>query len=449
MAPATTPGPDPLVTTLSSVDTSCLDNWVDPDTLDTEASDLKSHGSDFKTAITDAKSSWQGLSTCFTAPGDASLYAALDTPATKASNVSTATSNISSAITTFASTVRSLEPERNSLIAEAASLNSCISNAKQNLSYSLSPPSYDGFQCHPGSDPLPPPPPGGSASSSPHQQLDFAASNLKSRISALVAQYKNAVDTCVSSLNNLNDDGTQGSPPSTSGKVKSMVLQESGLAGYEALKNKYLGNWKNLSITIMGKTFRPPKFAINFSNWKAAAKESVKSAAKSVAGKSNVLSTVGKGLGAVGKSIGSVGTALSAALTYNDEYNAADKKSRETNPGLSDKDRKSQVRETATVRTAGQVVAAAAVTTGTNALMTAGVNALIGSAAAGATAGSVAPGVGTAIGLAAGVAVGLVSMIPTGDGKNVGDRIGDVSESVWSGAKKAGSSIKNAFKKIF
>lgn len=156
MAPATTPGPDPLVTTLSSVDTSCLDNWVDPDTLDTEASDLKSHGSDFKTAITDAKSSWQGLSTCFTAPGDTSLYAALDTPATKASNVSTATSNISSAITTFASTVRSLEPERNSLIAEAASLNSCISNAKQNLSYSLSPPSYDGFQCHPGSDPLPP-----------------------------------------------------------------------------------------------------------------------------------------------------------------------------------------------------------------------------------------------------------------------------------------------------
>ena len=249
----------------------------------------------------------------------------------------------------------------------------------------------------------------------------------------------------MSSLNNLNDDGTQGSPPSTSGKIKSMVLQESGLAGYEALKKKYLGNWKNLSITIMGKTFRPPKFAINFSNWKAAAKESVKSAAKSVAGKSKVLSTVGKGLGAVGKNIGSVGTALSAALTYNDEYNAADKKSRETNPGLSDKDRKSQVRETATVRTAGQVAASAAATAGTNALITAGVSALTTSAAAGATAGSVAPGVGTAIGLAAGVTVGLVSMIPVGGGKNVGDR----SEDAWNGVKKAGSGIKDAFKKIF
>lgn len=441
MAPATTPGPDPLVTALSSVDTSCLDNWVDPDTLDTEASDLKSHGSDFKTAITDAKSSWQGLSTCFTAPGDASLYAALDTPATKASNVSTATSNISSAITTFASTVRSLEPERNSLIAEAASLNSCISNAKQNLSYSLSPPSYDGSQCHPGSDPLPPPPPGGSASSSPHQQLDFAASNLRFRISALVAQYKNAVDTCVSSLNNLNDDGTQGSPPSTSGKVNSMVLQESGLAGYEALKKKYLGNWKNFSMTIKGKTFRPPKFAINFSNWKTAAKESVKtaakSAAKSVAGKSKVLSTVGKGLGAVGKQMSGVGAAVSAVFTYNDEYNAADKKSREANPGLSDKDRKSQVRETAAVRTAGQVG------------VTSVASAALSAAAIGAAGGSVAPGVGTAIGFVAGLAVGAATMIPTGGGKNVGDRIGDGAEAVWSGAKKAGSGIKNAFKKIF
>lgn len=430
------------------IDTSCLDNWVDPDTLDTEASDLKSHGSDFKTAITDAKSSWQGLSTCFTAPGDASLYAALDTPATKASNVSTATSNISSAITTFASTVRSLEPERNSLIAEAASLNSLISQANQNLcdSSPISPPMSDeNLLCRPNSAPLPPSL--GGLPSNP--DLSSRAASLNNRLSALTERYKNAVDTCVSSLNNLNDDGTQGSPPNAGEKFSSMMYQEEGLALYEALKIKYLGNWKNLSITIKGKTFRPPKFAINFSNWKTAAKESVKSAAKSVAGKSNVLSTVGKGLGAVGKNIGSVGTALSAVFTYNDEYNAADKKSREANPELSDKDRKSQVRETATVRTAGQVAASAAATAGTNALITAGVSALTTSAAAGATAGSVAPGVGTAIGLAAGVTVGLVSMIPTGDGKNVGDRIGDVSESVWSGAKKAGSSIKNAFKKIF
>lgn len=424
----------------SPIDTSCLDNWVDPDTLDTEASDLKSHGSDFKTAITDAKSSWQGLSTCFTAPGDASLYAALDTPATKASNVSTATSNISSAITTFASTVRSLEPERNSLIAEAASLNSLISQANQNLcdSSPISPPMSDeNLLCRPNSAPFPPSL--GGLPSNP--DLSSRAASLNNRLSALTERYKNAVDTCVSSLNNLNDDGTQGSPPNAGEKFSSMMYQEEGLALYEALKIKYLGNWKNFSITIKGKTFRPPKFAINFSNWKTAAKESVKTAAKSVAksvaGKSKVLSTVGKGLGAVGKQMSGVGAAVSAVFTYNDEYNAADKKSRETNPGLSDKDRKSQVRETAAVRTAGQVG------------VTSVASAALSAAAIGAAGGSVAPGVGTAIGLAAGVTVGLVSMIPTGDGKNVGDRIGDGAEAVWSGAKKAGSGIKNAFKKIF
>lgn len=441
MAPATTTSQGSFQTTPAPVSTSCLDNWVNPDTLDTEASDLKSHGSDFKTAITDAKSSWQGLSTCFTAPGDASLYAALDTPATKASNVSTATSNISSAITTFASTVRSLEPERNSLIAEAASLNSLISQANQNpggssLISRLT--SDENFQCRPNSAPLAPSS-GGPFSSSP--DLGTQAANLELRISALADRYKNAVDTCVSSLNNLNDDGTQGSPPSTSGKVNSMVLQEGGLTLYEALKIKYLGNWKNFSITIKGKTFRPPKFAINFSNWKTAAKESVKtaakSAAKSVAGKSKVLSTVGKGLGAVGKQMSGVGAAVSAVFTYNDEYNAADKKSRETNPGLSDKDRKSQVRETAAVRTAGQVG------------VTSVASAALSAAAIGAAGGSVAPGVGTAIGFVAGLAVGAATMIPTGDGKNVGDRIGDGAEAVWSGAKKAGSGIKNAFKKIF
>ncbi len=424
----------------SPIDTSCLDNWVDPDTLDTEASDLKSHGSDFKTAITDAKSSWQGLSTCFTAPGDASLYAALDTPATKASNVSTATSNISSAITTFASTVRSLEPERNSLIAEAASLNSLISQANQNLcdSSPISPPMSDeNLLCRPNSAPFPPSL--GGLPSNP--DLSSRAASLNNRLSALTERYKNAVDTCVSSLNNLNDDGTQGSPPNAGEKFSSMMYQEEGLALYEALKIKYLGNWKNLSITIMGKTFRPPKFAINFSNWKTAAKESAKAAAKSVAGKSNALSTVGKVLSKTASKVSGVGTALSAALTYNDEYNAADKKAKETNPGLSNKERESQVQETAAVRTTGQVATTTAVT--------AGVHAAIEMAIVGGTAGSVAPGVGTAIGLAVGVAAGLATMIPTGDGKNVGDRIGDASEAVWSGAKKAGSSIKNAFKKIF
>ena len=102
---------------------------------------------------------------------------------------------------------------------------------------------------------------------------------------------------------------------------------------------------------------------------------------------------------------------LGVGLTYNDEYQKADKRYREQNPELTSSERKERVAESATVRTGSQVLAAA----GT-----------------GAAIGSVLPVGGTAVGLAVGTVVGLGTMTPTGDGKSVGDRIADVGEGFWN-----------------
>ena len=105
---------------------------------------------------------------------------------------------------------------------------------------------------------------------------------------------------------------------------------------------------------------------------------------------------------------------LGVGLTYNSEYEKANKRYREQNPELSASERQSRVRETAAVRTGSQVLAAAW---------------------AGATVGSILPVGGTAVGLAVGVGVGLVMSIDTGDGKSLGDRIADVGEGFWNWCK--------------
>ena len=106
---------------------------------------------------------------------------------------------------------------------------------------------------------------------------------------------------------------------------------------------------------------------------------------------------------------------LEIGLTYNSEYEKADKRYREQNPELSANERQSRVRDTAAVRTGSQVATAAG---------------------AGALAGSILPVGGTAVGLTVGVLVGLGMSIDTGEGKTVGDRIADFGEGVWNVLKK-------------
>ena len=121
------------------------------------------------------------------------------------------------------------------------------------------------------------------------------------------------------------------------------------------------------------------------------------------------------GTSALGRAAGRGLFVLGVGLTYNSEYEKADKRYREQNPELSASERQSRVRETAAVRTGSQVMAAAW---------------------AGATVGSMLPVGGTAVGLAVGVGVGLVMSIDTGDGKTVGDRFADLGEGFWNWGKR-------------
>ena len=105
---------------------------------------------------------------------------------------------------------------------------------------------------------------------------------------------------------------------------------------------------------------------------------------------------------------------LGVGLTYNSEYEKADKRYREQNPELSATERQSRVQETAAVRTGSQVAAAAG---------------------AGALVGSILPVGGTAVGLAVGAGVGFVMGTPIGDNKTVGDATVDIGEGIWNTVK--------------
>ena len=407
---------------VTHVDTSCLDNWADPDTLDTYAGNLKTHGSDFKTAITDAKNSWQGLTASFKAPGDTSLFAALDTPATKAGNVSSVAASISTSITTFASTTRTLQTERTNLLAKVATFNNaefqCTADDAKNAS---------------------------DSSSSKNKRGEEGAA-LQVEVWALARKYQNAVDTCAADLGNINEDGTKKHPLQSAFDGYTQGLFRSTLVSFATSYRAPLLRGKQLVAKINGKTIRGPKFEIpgkgakfDPNSWFFYKKSMnngftempstvIKSGPKGKWGVGFEHTTGGTTVGAVGKAAGRAAFVVGAALTYKSEYDTAQQKLKEENPGLSDKERRSKAVETAAVRGTGQLAAAALT---------------------GAAIGSALPVGGTAVGLAVGAAVGAAMMIPTGDGKNVGDRIGDASEAVWSGAKKAGSGIKNAFKKIF
>ena len=120
------------------------------------------------------------------------------------------------------------------------------------------------------------------------------------------------------------------------------------------------------------------------------------------------------GTSTLGRAAGRGLFVLGVGLTYNSEHEKADKRYREQNPELTASERQSRVRDTATVRTGSQVMAAAW---------------------AGATVGSMLPVGGTAVGLAVGIGVGLAMSIPIGDNKTVGDAAADIGEGIWNTVK--------------
>lgn len=412
------------------VTTTDLDNWADSGTLESEASNLKTHGSDFKTAVSNAKSSWDGLSSCYHTPHEDLLYSALDVPVTASQDVGTGTETIKTAITTFTSTASALETERTSLLAEVEAHNATPEAWTNNS---------DGTEpiCKPVTD------------NEAYPDVDSEGLDLQRRVDNLAQRYQDAVDTCVNSLNAIQEDGTQGDPLSPLLKyVRGRIMAAAGIAaeGIKVVKTRYYSQqtiqFGERSVKLKPALVResseyffdifnkhrvgpePQGFWCRFGS---RFKSSFVGPSRGVWTEPKFLSSVTRdgatdawssttkvGVSAVGRTLGRGLFVAGALLNYKSEYDSA-KTRYENQPGLTTGQANAKARESAVVRTAGQIGTTAAVT---------------------AAACSFVPGVGTAAGFAIGSVVGAATMIPTGDGKNVGDRIGDASEGIYNGGKK-------------
>ena len=418
------------------VTTTDLDNWADSGTLESEASNLKTHGSDFKTAVSNAKSSWDGLSSCYHTPHEDLLYSALDVPVTAAQDVGTGTETIKTAITTFTSTASALETERTSLLAEVEAHNATPEAWTNNS---------DGTEpiCKPVTD------------NEAYPDVDSEGLDLQRRVDNLAQRYQDAVDTCVNSLNAIQEDGTQGDPLSPLLKyVRGRIMAAAGIAaeGIKVVKTRYYSQqtiqFGERSVKLKPALVRESseyffdifnknrvghepqgvwgRFGSRFKSSFVGPSRGVWSEPKFLSsvtrdGATDAWSSTTKvGVSAVGRTLGRGLFVAGALLNYKSEYDSA-KTRYENQPGLTTGQANAKARESAFVRTVGQVGTTAAVT---------------------AAACSAVPGIGTAAGFAIGAAVGAVTMLPTGGGKNVGDRIGDASEGIYNGGKKL-------FKKVF
>ena len=402
----------------------------DSGTLESEAGNLKAHGSNFKTAVSNAKSSWDGLSSCYHTPHEDLLYSALDVPVTASQDVGTGTETIKTAITTFTSTASALETERTSLLAEVEAHNATPEAWTNNS---------DGTEpiCKPVTD------------NEAYPDVDSEGLDLQRRVDNLAQRYQDAVDTCVNSLNAIQEDGTQGDPLSPLLKyVRGRIMAAAGIAaeGIKVVKTRYYSQQtiqfgersvklkpalvresSEYFFDIFNKHRVGPEPQGFWGRFGSRFKSSFVGPSRGVWTEPKFLSSVTRdgatdawssttkvGVSAVGRTLGRGLFVAGALLNYKSEYDSA-KTRYENQPGLTTGQANAKARESAVVRTAGQIGTTAAVT---------------------AAACSFVPGVGTAAGFAIGSVVGAATMIPTGDGKNVGDRIGDASEGIYNGGKK-------------
>ena len=413
-----------------TIDTSGLKNWANTDTLANEAESLKTHGAHFKNAISSAKSSWLGLSHCYHSPHANLLYSALDVPETAAQDVATGSGTIEKAITNFIAQVRPLEIQVPNLL-------TLISNfeAAGNVGYAVGTPEQINH--------------------------DKQRERLQSKVDALAQQYQEAVDTCVQDLGNIKADGNQRKPGEEGWKnyARSTALGL-GTMGAESLKVKVTRYRVRGVVRVFGKDFKTARipllssrdyhfqlFGKNFWEWRdfkgfrgrflTALKESFLGPLRGKFGSwskptggpkgkrfgagMEKTNSVKNGTSMVGRTAGRGLFVLGTTLTYKGEYDAAQERLKANHPELSPKERRAKATELSAVRGTGQIAAVSTTT---------------------AAGTAICPGFGTAIGFGAGVFL----MIPTGGGKNLGDRIGDISEWTWEKGKWAASGVWRAGK---
>ena len=402
---------------MSFVNTSGLQDWPDPASLFSAASSLMEHGASFADNVEEAHSTWKGLSACYETPNQELLYSALDPALQSGQHASDGCVSVKTAMTLFADAISELKPERDSLEAEAANF-----DAK-------------------------PIPDGGT------EFLDYEAEGqeIQRRIDSCVRKYEDAINTCAEQLSAIGDEGLpeEGSPAWVGVARDTMLAALTATA--ETNKVEIERIVRRVVIRLFGHDFKIPYWMTHNKSrswdWKSwffqdntqgsfltrfrtAMLEGFFGPFRGRYGDPTVIrpnrisgswgfgkefsSRVRTTTTAIGRTAGRAFFILGVGLTYNDEYQKADKRYREQNPELTSSDRKERVAESATVRTGSQVLAAAG---------------------AGAAIGSVIPVGGTAVGLAVGTVVGLGMMIPTGDGKNLGDRFADLGEGLWNGLK--------------
>ena len=413
-----------------TIDTSGLKNWANTAALANEAENLKTHGTHFKNAISSAKSSWLGLNHCYHSPHADLLYSSLDVPENAAQDVATGSGTIEKAITNFIAQVRPLETQVPNLL-------TMISNfeAADNVCYAVGTPEQINH--------------------------DKQKESLQSKVDTLAQQYQEAVDTCVQDLGNIKADGTQRKPGEEGWKNYARgTMIGIGTLGSEALKVRVTRYRARGVIRVFGRDFKTARvplfssrsyhfqlFGKNFWKWQgfkgfrgrflAAIKESFLGPPKGKFGSWSKptggpkgkrfgagvekTSSVKNGTSTLGRTAARGFFVLGSALTYKGEYDAAQERLKATHPELSPKERRAKAAELSAVRGTGQIATITGAT---------GVGTVI------------CPGVGTAIGFGA----GALFMIPTGGGKNLGDRVGDISEWSWEKGKWVASKAWGAGK---
>ena len=387
-------------------------NWPDPASLQDASLTLVERGASFAEEIDSAHSIWGGLTSCYESPHQHLLYSSLDSAQADGDQVALGCASIALAIDTFAEAVHALKNRRTALIEDAATFNA----------QHIDPEAED--------------------------YLDKVKEGvaLQGRIDALVGEYKAAIDECYGQLSAISNDGLPGDPSILDEIARDSALTTANTVA-DSRKVRIHRAVRRVVVRVGGRNFRLPPHQVKWRTggrfWDRAWGSAPPAAPGDFAtkahtgffetifgprpgqyGRPHVFSPNFKGNYGIGiestvtTKIGTSGWGRAAGrglfaagivLTFTEEYDKADKRYREQNPELTERERKLKVAETTTVRSTSKIGAAVA---------------------AGVMIGAAIPVGGPLIGLGVGLAVGLGMSIPVGQGKNLGDLAADAGEGV-------------------
>ena len=401
-----------------SVNDAILQDWPDAASIELSAGQLRSRGAAFAEDVEGGSQTWRGLSSCYETPHQDLLYSALAPAVECAGWVSSGSGNMADALEEFATTLAGLEGERQRLIEAAAKINA--------------------QPCEVDPDPV-------RVRENEQVQME---------ITQLGDKYKTAISECAEKISSIGNNGKLPGPLD----AWMPWVQDQALASGTYVAQSHLYQVTRTRAHYMLRFLKfdfecfvsPWRYSPKVYSWGASGAASGVSPGSGYSSRvvenfretfqgpprpryvpqgaevvrnpggewfgwgKTVETQVKSGVSGLGRVAGRTLFIAGVGLTYWGESEKANARLAEQNPEMSAGERGEKVREIATVRAGTQVAAAA----GT-----------------GAAIGAAIPVGGPVVGLAVGALVGGAMMIPTGDGKNLGDRVGDVGEAVWNWLK--------------